>query len=130
MKDGLKEIVGKQIAAVVVAKSDCHPRNQVFLVFADGSNFELYGENFTCCGGLDRTRDIERYVESGKRRIVRVYGDAARLEPERASLSTGPEIGPPYHVAAPETLEGLLTRDLNAWMMAKAAVEKARRRST
>ena len=127
MQHGLKEIVGKQIAAVVVAESKSQPRNQVFLVFADGSNFELYGENFTCCAGLDRTRDIERYIELGKGRITRVYGDAARLEPERATLSTGPE-ATPYHVAAPETLEGLMTRDLNAWIEAKAAIARARSR--
>ena len=125
MKDGLKEIVGKQIAAVVVATSDGPPRNQVFLVFADGSNFEFYGENFTCCGGLDRTRHIERYIESGRGQITSVYGDTVRLEPERASLSTGREASP-YHVAAPETLEGLMTRDLNAWIEAKAAIARAK----
>jgi hypothetical protein len=63
MKDGLKEIIGRQIASVVVAHSEKgSPRHQVFLVFTDGSNFELWGDSFSCCGGVDRTRDIERYV--------------------------------------------------------------------
>ena len=66
MKDGLKDIIGRQVAAVVVARSDKgSPRNQVFLVFTDGSNFEFWGDSFTCCGGVDRTRDIARYIKSG-----------------------------------------------------------------
>lgn len=126
MKDGLKEIIGKKIATVVVAKSDGQPRVQVFLVFADGSNFEFYGENFTCCAGLDRTADIERYVESANGRITKVFGDASILQPATA-LSAGRE-GATYNVKAPEeTLEALLRRDLDAWIAAKAAVEKARR---
>jgi hypothetical protein len=119
MKDGLRYIVGKQVAAVVVAQSDHSPRNQVFLVFSDGSNFELYGESFTCCAGLDRTADIERYVESGNGRITRVYGNAAMLEPARAAAG-----GP----APAESLESVLQRDLDAWIAAKAAVDAARRR--
>ena len=127
MKDGLKFIVGKTMATVVVAQSDTQPRHQVFLVFTDGSNFELYGDNFTCCGDLDRTRDIARYVESAKGRITKVYGDAGALEPEMEPMTTGPRRAP-YHVAAPESLEGLLTRDLNAWLEAKAAIARAKGR--
>jgi hypothetical protein len=79
MKDGLKHIIGRQIAAVIVAKSDKRsPRNQVFLVFTDGSNFELYGDAFTCCGDVDRTRDIARYIASGGGQVVRVYTDPAQ----------------------------------------------------
>ena len=116
MKDGVKDIVGKRIAAVVVAESDRSPRSQVFLIFADGSNFEFYGENLTCCAGLDRTADIARYVESGNGRIRHVYGDAAMLEPQRVTVAR--ENG---------SLETILRRDLDAWLEAKAAVEKARR---
>ena len=130
MKNGFKDIIGKKIAAVVVAKSDrCDPRHQVFLVFPDGTRFEIYGEAFTCCSGLDRADGIADYVESGGGKVERVYGDASMLEPARAtSLSTGPNGGLPYGVPEPpEPLEKLLTRDLNAWIEAKAAVEKARR---
>lgn len=124
MKDGLKEIIGKQIATVVVARNDRGARVQVFLVFSDGSNFEFYGDDFTCCAGLDRTADIERYVESANGRIVKVFGDVAALKPP-VVLSTGGE-GVPY--PAQEPLEALLRRDLDAWIAAKAAVEKARRK--
>jgi len=126
MKDGLKEIIGKRVVGVVVARSDVAPSNQVFLAFDDGSSFELYGDNFTCGGGLDRARDIERYVASGRGRIIAVYGDAERFAPARATLSTGRE-ELPYPAGAPESLEELLRRDLSAWIAAKSAVEKARR---
>jgi hypothetical protein len=89
MKDGLKDIIGRQIAAVIVAKSDGRhsPGNQVFLVFTDGANFEFWGEKFTCCGGIDRTRDIERYVKSGRGEIVAVYTNPVTPAPP---LSTQP----------------------------------------
>src|SRR3954469_3862511 len=116
MKDGLKEIIGKRIATVVVAQADRNPRVQVFLVFADGSSFEFYGESFTCCAGLDRTADIESYVESAQGRITKVFGDAPALD-LAAGVSTA---------TAPESLEALMRRDLDAWIAAKGAVEKAR----
>ena len=34
----------------------------------------------------------------------------------------------PYSVAAPETLEGLLKRDLDAWLEAKAIIASAKGR--
>lgn len=39
----------------------------------------------------------------------------------------GKEIVAPYDVQ-PESLAGLMTRDLDAWIEAKAAVERARRK--
>ena len=123
MKNGLKDIIGKQITAVVVAESDHAPKQQVFLVFADGTRFELYGEGFTCCGGLDRAAGIEEYVESGGGRIARVYGDVRALAPaDKAKVLVLHDETPP-----PSTLEKLLTRDLDAWREAKAAIEKAKR---
>ena len=54
MKDGIKEIVGKRISAVVVArKKTGPPPAQVFLVFDDNTHFEIYG-SFTGAGGLDK----------------------------------------------------------------------------
>ena len=128
MKDGLKYLVGKPIVAVVVAKSPRPPHQQVFLVFPDGKCFEFYGENFSCCAGLDDAARIERYVASGGGEIVRVYGEAVDAEEPVSAPSTGPEPRPPYHVAAPETLEGLMTRELQAWTQAKAVIDKARGR--
>ena len=76
MKDGLKYIVGKQIAAVIVAESNERWfRNQVFLVFSDGSRFEFYGEQFSCCAGLDDAQRISAYVESGGGKIVGIYDE-------------------------------------------------------
>ena len=127
MKGGLKHIIGKQIAGVLVAASERSPREQVFLVFADGSSFEFWGDDFNCGAGLDRSDGIWRYVTSGKGEIVRAYGrpgDSARSG--RPPLTTGRE-RPPYQVTAPETLEGLMTRDLEAWRQAKAVITKARK---
>ena len=117
MKDGFKSIIGKHIAAVVVAKSDRRdPRHQVFLVFPDGTRFELYGDHITCCSGVDKAAGIAEYVESGGGEVMRVYGDASVLEPARVRVPAGND----------ESLEGLLTRDLNAWLEAKAAIARAK----
>ena len=122
MKTGLKDIIGKQITAVVVAESDHAPKQQVFLVFADGTRFELYGEGFTCCSGLDRADGIEGYVESGGGKIVRVYGDVRALAPaDKAKVLALHDDAPP-----PSMLEKLLKRDLDAWREAKAAIGKAK----
>lgn len=59
--------------------------------------------------------------------IVRVYGEPVDAEAPVSSPSTGPVPRPPYHVAAPETLEGLMTRELQAWTQAKAPIDNARR---
>jgi hypothetical protein len=122
MKNGLKEIVGKQIASVVVASSGRGPKRQVFLVFTDGTRFELYGENFSCCSGLDRAEGIERYVESGAGKIERVYGDVRALAPaDKAKVLALKDDTPP-----PATLEKVLRRDLDAWREANEAIAKAR----
>ena len=130
MKDGLKYIVGKQIAAVVVASSKHSPQHQVFLVFPDGNRFEFYGENFSCCSGLDHAEGIERYVQSGGGKIDRVYGEETPPPRHDWGLTTGPEPSPPYHVTAPEQLEGAKGREVKAWEDARAAVRKARARIT
>ena len=121
MKNGLKDIIGKHITAVVVAQSDRAPKQQVFLVFADGTRFELYGESFSCCSGLDRAEGIEAYVESGTGKIERVYGDVRALAPaDKAKVLAMHDDTP-----APSALEKLLRRDLDAWREAKAAIDKA-----
>jgi len=125
MKNGLQHLIGKQIAAVVVAASDRSPRNQVFLIFPDGTRFELWGDHFSCCSGLDPVEGLERYIESGKGRIVQVYGVSPELDALSAPLATGHESGT-YQVREPETLEGLMTRDLAAWIEAKAAIGRAK----
>ena len=109
MKDGLRQVVGRQIAAVIVAANEkSAPRRQVFLVFTDGTSLELYGESFTCCAGVDPAEHIERYVRAAGGRIERVYIE-------------------PTCTRAPETLVELVTRDLGAWQAAKDAIARARR---
>ena len=122
MKNGLKDIIGKQIAAVVVAASDRAPKQQVFLVFADGTRFEFWGESFSCCSGLDPAEGIEPYVESGAGKIVRVYGDVRALAPaDKARVLALHDDTP-----APATLEKVLRRDLDAWREAKAVIGRAK----
>ena len=78
--------------------------------------FELYGDPITCCSGVDKAAGIAEYVESGGGEVMRVYGDASVLEPARARIPAGDD----------ESLEGLLNRDLNAWIEAKAAIARAK----
>jgi len=44
---------------------------------------------------------------------------------EITAWTTGLERAP-YHVPAPESLEDLMQRDLDAWMAARAAIAKAK----
>jgi len=126
MKNGLKDIIGKHITAVVVARSDRAPKQQVFLVFSDGTRFEFWGECFSCCSGLDRAEGIEAYVESATGKIERVYGDVRALAPaDKAKVLALHDDTP-----APSSLEKLLRRDLDAWREAKAAIGKAMGGST
>jgi len=124
MKDGLKFLPGKEIAAVVVAQADRDPRNQVFLVFQDGSSFEFRGPAFSCGGGLSPAEGIEQYVESGSGRVVQVYGDVRSTAPARPLVLDG-EGGPAEEVSPTGRLMG---RDLAAWRAAKAVIAKAKAR--
>ena len=115
MKDGLKHIVGKEIAAVVVAKADRAPHQQVFLVFADGTRFEFWGDDFNCTAGLDHARDIERCVRAAN---TRVYGVPRMRVVCACSIRTGP------HTAPQNEPEGVMT--LTSRRIARTAVAKAR----
>jgi hypothetical protein len=102
MKNGLQHIVGKRISAVVVARGKESTTDQVFLVFPDGSRFEFYGRDFSCCSALDKAEGIDEYVADG-----------------------GGEIRAIYDEDSPESLAGRMKRDLEAWRLAKAAIAKA-----
>lgn len=76
MKDGLRQIVGKTISSVVVARNeDANPRNQVFLVFSDGTSFEFFGADFSCANGLDRSgvEEVKDYAERGGAEVINTY---------------------------------------------------------
>lgn len=55
MKDGIKEIVGRTVAGVVIAYNKARPpHHQIFLIFEDGTSFEIYGDSFSCTSGVNR----------------------------------------------------------------------------
>ncbi len=66
MKNAIRDIVGKTITGVVVKASDRAPRSQVFLVFSDGTYYELYsvsdikGAGGIDTGGLEAVRNYMR----------------------------------------------------------------------
>lgn len=69
MKSGIKEILGKRVRGVVVKESKGNaPASSVFLIFDDGTYFELWGDVHGA-GGVDRGGEQE----------VRAYG-ADRLK--------------------------------------------------
>lgn len=76
MKDGVREIVGKSVSGVIVAKNDQgEPHVQVFLTFSDGTYFEFWGENFSCAGGVMRgdKSAVATYLESLGAAITKTF---------------------------------------------------------
>ena len=64
MKDGIRQIVGKTISGVVVKEADRLPRMQVYLLFTDGTYFEIHSGSGDMCwasrldvGGIERVRE-------------------------------------------------------------------------
>ena len=80
MKDGLNEIVGKTISSVIVANNNREPYIQVFLMFTDDTQFEFYGSNFSCCGGVDQGGQARAlsYIENAGASVVAVYPEKRR----------------------------------------------------
>lgn len=75
MKNGVSKILGKTITNVVVASKEKPPRQQVFLVFSDGTYFEFYGAQFNCAAGIDRggVADAVKCAEGMGAKITNVY---------------------------------------------------------
>ncbi len=127
MKDGLAKIVGKRIAGVVVAESPRGPRQQVFLVFDDGTRFEFWGDAFSCCSGLDKAAGLADYVEMAGGKIVSTYGALADHAPAPAvGITVGPDIAirspwgsPPWKPSR--------TRFIYSLALTRIAIEKAKR---
>ena len=73
MKAGIEQIIGRTVEAVLTCEREgiAQPRNQVFLVFTDGSFYELYGDDIHCCsgvsskGGLQAALDCARLLTGG-----------------------------------------------------------------
>ena len=76
MKAGIEETIGKTISGVVTSQAAGFRGNEsVFLLFSDGTYFELYGSEFTCAGGVDRggLPEVRRYVENAKAELRMVF---------------------------------------------------------
>ncbi len=71
MKRGLGEIVGKTIQAVLVKERPGTPQSQFFLLFTDGTYFELYATD----GNIYSTSAVRR----GTIDDVRAYMPEARI---------------------------------------------------
>ncbi|MGA7613855.1 MAG: hypothetical protein WBX15_01630 [Thermoanaerobaculia bacterium] len=70
MKQGMLEILGKTITGVVVKeREETHAaQNQVFILFSDGTYYELYGARIEGIGHLREggKEDVREYMSSGK----------------------------------------------------------------
>jgi len=73
MKPGIKNIIGKTISGIVVANNMANPKQQMFLIFSDGTYLEFYGEGFSCAGGLDfgGAAEASQYAEGMGARITK-----------------------------------------------------------
>jgi hypothetical protein len=49
----LQVILGKTIRAVVIRFGENNPKDQIFLVFDDGTAYEFYGSDINSASGLD-----------------------------------------------------------------------------
>ncbi len=97
-------------------------------MFDDGTRFELYGENFSCCSGLDKARGLADYVEMAGGKIVRTYGAIANRPPEpRTTARWDRRYRDPFAVESP-TWSPSQTRQVFAMALALNAIEKAKGR--
>jgi len=81
MKSGVAEIVGRQVAGIIVATNKRSPEQQLFLTFSDGTYFEIWGSNFNCSGGVDQKgpQAAINYITQNGGTITAAYGNAANL---------------------------------------------------
>ncbi len=93
-----------------------------------GTRFELWGEHFSCCGGVDHAAGLADYVESAQGEIVAMYGPLVNRAPSPANPPTnGSEIAirspwrsPPWKPSR--------TRQIYSMALTLRAIEKAKRR--
>jgi hypothetical protein len=64
-EDEIRKLVGKRIDGIVVAKHDRTPKNQVFLIFNDGTYYELYGDEINGCKSIDQggSKEVRSYLK-------------------------------------------------------------------
>jgi hypothetical protein len=85
MRDGIRQIIGKTITGLIVKERvnpETGPATQVFLLFSDGTNYELYG-NVVGTSGLGKmdVLDIKRYMAPEMKVVLEAYGLKAIAEP-------------------------------------------------
>lgn len=66
--NSFKRVIGKRIHGLVVAAHPESPRRQVFLIFDDGSFYELFGDDISGCKGIDRggLDEVRAYLRGRK----------------------------------------------------------------
>jgi len=72
IKNELAGIVGKTLAGVIVKSCPTPPRSQLFLMFTDGTYYEIYAaEGLSTAGGVDRggRKEVLDYM-SGTTHVV------------------------------------------------------------
>lgn len=75
MKDGIRQILGKTVSGVIVKESDSEPRSQCFLLFSDGSYYEMYGHiAFTNGLGSGSADEVKEYMSSRMKVVFEAYG--------------------------------------------------------
>lgn len=52
--NAFQTVIGKRIKGLVVAQNPESPQCQVFLIFDDGTHYELFGSDLRGCKGVDR----------------------------------------------------------------------------
>jgi|CXWL01.1.fsa_nt_gi hypothetical protein len=74
MKDGIRNIVGKTISGVVVKEADRLPRSQIYLLFSDGTYFEIYSGSgdMSGAGGVDvgGIEKVRQYMNATHRIVI------------------------------------------------------------
>lgn len=116
--DAIAEIVGRRITAVVVKEGD-GPDWQVFLLFADGTSYEMYGSGrLGGAKGLDRA-DLDRvrqYMAGRQRVVLEVVAptglDGGAREQLRQAFS--PEVAMVLRIAASDPGGGLVSPEFMA----------------
>lgn len=88
MKGGIRAILGKTVTGVVITENLKQPRIQLFLAFSDGTYFEVWGESFSCAGGIDGggIEEATRYAQSLGASIHRIYALEENLVSNQSSL--------------------------------------------
>lgn len=96
MKSHIRKIISKTIETVIVTEDpQRNPREQVYLLFTDGTHFELYWEWFTCSNQIEHGGETEllSLFEHSDRTQVVVYSsigsDVRTSREKRNPISAG-----------------------------------------